>query len=72
MIIYKLILEDNNVKRYEYYPEGDVSAAGVIEFKNGEGAKLISPSPNDVKMYYAVHALTGIDTTKETGTIAWY
>ena len=72
MIKYKRTLNENNLMRYEYYPDGDFSAPGIVEFKQGEKPKLVKESEKDVKMYYAVHALHHIDTTKESGTVAWH
>ncbi len=72
MLKYKRISNENGIKRYEFYPEGDVSAAGVVEFNNEGEPKLIKNSKMDVKGYFASHALYGIDTEKETGTVAWY
>ena len=71
MLEYKRILDENGLMRYEYYPNGDVNASGVVEFKNGEPVRVVQESSLDVKMYYAIHALHGIDTTKEYGTVAW-
>lgn len=71
MITYKRISNVNGRLQYEYYPNGDLSAPGIVEFVKGERPKLIHESSKDVKMYFAIHALNGIDTTKETGTIAW-
>lgn len=71
MIKYKRISNINGRLQYEYYPNGDVSAPGIVEFVKGKEPKLIRESENDVKMYFAIHALNGIDITKEVGTVAW-
>lgn len=72
MISYKRIVNEHNLKRYEYYPNGNTSAPGIVEFVKGEKPKLIKESPEDVKMYYAVHALNDIDTSTESGVVAWH
>lgn len=72
MISYRRIVNTQNLKRYEYYPNGNTSAPGIVEFTEGEPPKLIKESSEDVKMYFAVHALNGIDTTTESGVVAWH
>lgn len=72
MLKYKRISAKAGVMRYEFYPDGNTNAPGVVEFEHGKDPKLVSQSDADVKMYYAIHALHGIDTTKESGTVAWY
>ncbi len=34
MVTYKRIMQNDDVTIYEYYPEGDTSEPGVIEFVN--------------------------------------
>ena len=72
MIKYKRIFKQNGILRYEFYPEGDCSNPGVVEFEEGKEPRLVRQSALDVKMYYASHALNGIDLAKESGCIAWY
>ena len=72
MIKYRRIFCQGGVIRYEYYPEGDTSEPGIVEFREGESPKLIKESGKDVRRFYGVHALYGIDTSKEKGTVAWY
>ena len=72
MLSYKRIYNNNGMLRYEYYPNADTTSPGIVEFKNGEKPKLVQESKKDVKMYFAIHALNGIDTTKEVGTVAWH
>ena len=72
MLTYKRIFNENGIMRYEFYPEGDVSAAGVVEFNSEGEPKLIKGSPKDVKGYFSTHALYDIDTSKESGTVAWH
>ena len=72
MLKYKRISNINGVARYEYYPDGDTTSPGIIEFENDDQPKLIQESKKDVKMYFALHAMNDIDVSKESGTIAWY
>ena len=62
---------DPDVK-YEFYPEGDFFAAGIVEFSAQGERKIIKESPKDVHGRYALHALYHIDTSREIGTVAWY
>lgn len=71
MLKYKKISEENGIIRYEFYPEGELSAPGIVEFGNGKEPKLIQESDKDVQMYYALHALNDIDITRDSGTVAW-
>ena len=72
MLTYKRIFNKNGVMRYEYYPNGDEAASGIVEFVNGESPKLIKESEVDFKRMFASHAMYHIDVTRERGTIAWY
>ena len=72
MLTFKLIERLKNARIYEYYPENNLNAPGVVKlFDNGE-AEMIRESKDDFKMIYGGHALRHIDRTKATGTIAWY
>lgn len=72
MLKYKRVSSPKGTIRYEYYPEGDLTKPGIIEFQEGDKPKIVKESENDVKGYYAVHAIRGIDIGKENGTVAWY
>ena len=72
MLKYKRVSSPKGTVRYEYYPEGETEKPGIIEFKEGANPKIVQESENDVKGYYAVHAIRGIDINKERGTVAWY
>jgi len=69
MLTYKLIYKENNVIRYEYYPEG-TGTAGIVEYIDSEG-HIIQESDDDFDGFYSSHALH-IDLSTESGTIAWY
>ena len=72
MLKFKRIFNENGIMRYEFYPEGDFFAAGIVEFSAQGERKIIKKSPTDVHGRYALHALYHIDTSKEIGTVAWY
>jgi hypothetical protein len=72
MLTFKRIFNENGIMRYEFYPSGDLTAPGVVEFNRAGEPKLIQDSLKDVKGYFATHALYHIDTSKESGTVAWY
>lgn len=72
MLEYKRISHENGIMQYEFYPSGDLTKPGIVEFNSDGKSKLIKDSPKDVKGYFATHALNGIDTSKESGTVAWY
>lgn len=68
------VLKDivNEIKSYYFYPEGNKNAEGIVSINTRTGDKRIDlDSPDDVKGYYAYHALCGIDLSKNNGTIAW-
>lgn len=72
MLTYKRILNENGIMQYEFYPSGDLTVPGIVEFSSEGEPKLLQDSPKDVKGYFATHALYGIDTSMESGTVAWY
>ncbi len=72
MLTYKLKEIKDHVKYYEYYPEGDKSECGIIAFDLDGGIDIIQDSKVDVKRYYAIHAVDGIDTSEDSGMVAWY
>ncbi len=72
MLTYKKVFEETGRIRFEFYPNGDESAPGIVEFEEGLPPKIIRHAEKDEKMYFGIHALAGIDPTKESGTVAWY
>ena len=72
MLTYKRVSNTNGIMRYEYYPDGDASAPGIVEIVANGIPKVIRESAKDFKMYYAYHAMYHIDITREKGTVAWY
>ena len=72
MLKYKRIFNENGIMRYEFYPDGDVLAAGIVEFTVQGERRIVKESPRDFNGRYALHALYHIDTDREIGTVAWY
>ena len=70
MLTYLLIEETTGRKVYEYYPEGNLNPGKVAFYSNGDKV-LIEDSEDDFKGYYRGHAFSGIDQTKQQGTVAW-
>lgn len=71
----RFVLEsfDAETGRYVYifYPEGNQRPGRVAHLPNGE-REIIEQSPDDFKGFYLTHALWGIKTGQEKGTVAWY
>lgn len=72
MLVYELAEDKNGTRTYHYYPNGDRTIPGTVEFRPGTDPKLIRKSDIESKLIFGIHALNGIDPTKEKGTIAWY
>lgn len=70
MLTYQLISNIDGYLTYEFYPNGDKSKYGVIEFAPNGDWKLIK-RPDDNTFCYIAHA-TRINTKKESGTVAWF
>ena len=71
MLTYFLESNINGKKIYIYYPDGNMNPGRVAFYEDGS-MEIIEDSIDDVKGYYRGHALHGIDTSKESGTVAWY
>lgn len=72
MLKFKRIKEERGFLLYEYYPEGNYDAPGIVRLYHDGNAEMIQESEDDIKMFYGSHALWGIDRSKEIGTVAWY
>lgn len=72
MLTFKRIKEDDDKFIYEYYPQGNENAPGVVWLYHNGDAKMVRMSDDDFKMFYGTHALWHIDRTKTSGTVAWY
>ena len=71
MLKYKLEMEYNGNKAFLYYSEGREEGAGKIIFNKNGSKEIVEVAKNDVRRLYAFHALSGIDTSKKEGTVAW-
>ncbi len=78
MVTYEMVLNDDNIISYRYYPEGGKNAGFVsVDKKN---LKVLSKqlSHDDVGDWYAHHVITRIfkmiesGTFEEKGMAAWY
>ena len=70
MLDYKLKEKTAEKVTYFYFPEGSKRPGEVAFYSNGE-IKIEKDSPDDVKRYYAGHAVTGIDRNKDSGYVIW-
>lgn len=72
MLKYEYLNKTDAGFEFAYYPEGNKTAPGkVVVTENGSGV-VIEESPDDFGKRYAYHAIKGIDTTRKSGTVAWY
>lgn len=79
MLEFKLIHENASVVEYEYYPEGDKKAKGIVSFSKNDGKPAIielSPS-DDTKMYAGMlfkrlRQFREMNAYKAQGTVIWY
>lgn len=72
MLKYRFLNNINGESVYAYYPEGNENAPGKVAILGNKQGRVIEESKDDFSKYYAYHAIYGIDTTRETGTVAWY
>lgn len=72
MLTYKLLNKIDGELVYAYYPDGKEDAPGKVAISGNGRGRIIEESKEDFGKRYAYHAIYGIDTTKETGTVAWY
>ncbi|MCI8632510.1 MAG: hypothetical protein HFE64_03375 [Lachnospiraceae bacterium] len=72
MLKYKLLEKVGKEFIYAYYPEGKETSAGIVGISESGNKRLISESEADFGGRYAYHAMSGINTDKESGTVAWY
>ena len=72
MLKYRLESYDEGVRIYFYYPEGKMSVPGKVAIYDNGDKKILQSSKVDMKKIYAYHALSGIDTARNSGTVAWY
>lgn len=70
MLKYKLLETRDDSYLYEYYPEGNMNASGIVSV--GDDTHVVKISPEDKYGYYANMALQNIVKGNGSGTVAWY
>lgn len=71
MLKYKLDSCDDSTVTFAYFPEGTLSKGKVVFSISGERLSF-EDSPDDPYGIYRYHAFSGIDISKDSGTVAWY
>ena len=72
MLTYIFLHMENDEYFYEYYVNGDKQFPGVVALKKEERGRIVKLSQKDPFKNYAFHAISGIDITMQSGTVAWY
>ena len=72
MLTYKFLYKDSGEYVFAYYPDGKENTPGKVAILGNKQGRVIEESAEDFGKRYAFHAISGIDITKEKGTIAWY
>ena len=79
MLTFKLIYETESVAEYEYHPEGNQKAKGLVSVSKKDGSiSVVDLSPADEARIYAMKLfkrLRQFFTNKEyekQGSISWY
>ena len=70
MLDYKLIERTANRILYLFIPTGNKRPGKVAFYPDGR-KEVIEDSPDDVKRYYATHALNDINVEKDEGYLIW-
>ena len=56
---------------FYFYPEGSNNPGVVVFYSDGK-VEITENSVDDVKGYYASHAVSGINKEKDEGYVIWY
>lgn len=73
MLKYRLISDENGIRKYAYYVEGVMdSEPGIVAFGKNKERMRIKKAPSDTVGWYIGHAFSGIDTSRDSGCVAWY
>lgn len=79
MLAYKLIYETGSTAEYEYYPEGDKKAKGLVSVSKKDGnISIVDLSPTDEARIYAVKLFKRLrqfytnNKFEPEGTVSWY
>lgn len=71
MLTFELLERTTEYVKYLFKPEGRLAEGIVVFFSDGR-RDVIKDSSDDVKRYYAGHALSGIlALNADSGTVAW-
>ena len=70
MLTYRLDTRVNGISTYLFFPEGKELFGKVVFDSFGEVLEVVD-AENDVKRMYAVHAIHGIDISRNEGIVAW-
>lgn len=72
MLEYRLISDENGIRKYAYYVEGIMdSEPGIVAFGDGRKKFRIKKAPSDDFGLYIGHAFSGIDVSRDSGCVAW-
>ncbi len=71
MLKYRIISRENGRNLYEYIPEGNWRP-GYVAIHDDGMREIVEDSPDDFKGIYRGQAFSGIDISKDQGTVAWY
>lgn len=72
MLTYKLESFNGEKYIYIYYPEGNKKHPGKVAFYTDGSREIISNSLADEIGWYRLHAFSGIEVGKSSGTVIWY
>lgn len=79
MVRIKLVILSDEYAEYEYYPEGNMEAPGIVRLNRKDNQRVfVQESAEDYGRLYAAHALRRIEDYaqksdfKETDMVAWY
>ena len=72
MLRYEFIRKVDKGYEYNYFPEGNKNAPGVVFIESKGKGHIIEESSEDFGERYAFHAIRGIDLSKNSGIVAWY
>ena len=70
MLLYYILERTKEYAKYKFVPDGNLREGVVLFYSDGR-KEVEQDSPDDVKRYYAIHALNGINTDLDKGTVAW-
>ncbi len=70
MLDYKVKERKEEYVSFYYYPEGSGKPGVVVFYMDGR-VEITEHSDDDVKGYYACHAVSGINKEKDNGYVIW-